>query len=287
MTEVEKIKSALQAELGKTVADPAVIAKLTDELLDLNSGSVRFTVDAGHINRLGYELVGKQETALSELIKNAYDADAVRVEIRFQNYDRPGGTLIIKDDGEGMTDETIRKTWMRLSTPDKINNPKSNRFGRQRAGRKGIGRFAVQRLGTKLTLFSGRQGDAQGIRVEFNWDKTFTSGTDLGHVWNSIGHYDKPLNDHGTRLVIEDLRDGWTKDYFERVWRSVVFLQPPFPLSKNVAQPSIDPGFEVEINGSRDGKVDARFDLEHYFLYLALAVIEGTIDKNGQVLVRR
>ncbi|MDI7774038.1 sensor histidine kinase [Asticcacaulis sp. EMRT-3] len=283
------VKADLQAELAKDSPDPSIVARLTDELLDQSTNSVRFTVDAGHINRLGYELVGKQETALSELIKNAYDADATGVEIRFQNYDRPGGTLIIADTGTGMSADTIRNTWMRLSTRDKIDHPKSPIFDRPRAGRKGIGRFAVQRLGQKLTLETSQIGQAKGIRVKFDWDASYRSGMDLGHVWNDITTFDKAPDSQGTKLIIEDLRDSWRDEYFERVWRSVLFLQPPFPLggaadhASGLTNASIkDPGFEVTINGLQDGKRKARFDLQNSFLNLALAEITGSIDSNGR-----
>ena len=76
-------KYALMQELEKLDPDPKEIARLSDEFLDKAKDSVRFTVDAQHINRLGLELVGKQETALSELIKNAYDADATSVDVEF------------------------------------------------------------------------------------------------------------------------------------------------------------------------------------------------------------
>lgn len=55
---------------------------------------VSFTVDAGIINRLGLELVGKSETALAELIKNSYDADANIVNLYFENAHKEGGNLI-------------------------------------------------------------------------------------------------------------------------------------------------------------------------------------------------
>ena len=73
--------------------------------------------------------------------------------VQFDNYKEAGGTLVIEDDGHGMTEETIRNTWMRLSTGDKENNPLSPQFDRKRAGKKGIGRFAVEeRLGKQLIL---------------------------------------------------------------------------------------------------------------------------------------
>ena len=164
------IKEALKKELEATHPDVKRIAELTDSLLDLATDSIRFSVDAHHINRLGLELVAKQETALSELIKNAYDADATKVEVTFKNHDEPGGQLTIRDNGSGMSAEVIKQTWMRISTNDKEKNPISFLYRRSKAGKKGIGRFAVQRLGTKLTLETEVEGSNEGIRVIFDWD---------------------------------------------------------------------------------------------------------------------
>ena len=43
-----------------------------------------FETDAAIITRLGRELVAKQETALIELVKNGFDADATEVEVVFE-----------------------------------------------------------------------------------------------------------------------------------------------------------------------------------------------------------
>lgn len=117
-----------------------------------NIKEVGFTVDAGLIQRLGYELVGRAETAVSELIKNAYDADATVVDVNFIDSNQKGGILIISDNGVGMSEYQLVNGFMRISSADKIHNPISERFKRTKAGRKGIGRFATQRLGEQLTI---------------------------------------------------------------------------------------------------------------------------------------
>lgn len=88
---IEVAKKALLEALGDENIDLERVAALADQLVQLDPNAVRFAVDARHIHRLGFELVGKQETALSELIKNAYDADATKVTIDFSNYGEPGG----------------------------------------------------------------------------------------------------------------------------------------------------------------------------------------------------
>ena len=100
--------------------------------------NVGFTVDAGLIQRLGYELVGRAETAVSELIKNSYDADATVVDVDFINAFTQGGSLIISDNGLGMTKQQLINGFMRISSTDKLHNPTSLRFNRTKAGKKGI-----------------------------------------------------------------------------------------------------------------------------------------------------
>src|SRR5215211_6190664 len=95
-----------------------------------NAGELSFAVDARHIRQLGRELVGDRTTALSELIKNAYDADARTVTLRFLDAAQgAGGTLEIQDDGEGMSLSELRKGWMRISTPVKDEKPRSGLYG--------------------------------------------------------------------------------------------------------------------------------------------------------------
>ena len=74
MTESE-VKEKLSHLLSQEYLDYSAILSLSSELIKFDKDNVRFSVDAGVIDRLGSELVAKQETAVSELIKNAYDAD--------------------------------------------------------------------------------------------------------------------------------------------------------------------------------------------------------------------
>lgn len=233
-------RKRVAAELEKELPDWKLIEDLSREVVDSDPDSVRFSVDAAHIQRLGQQLVGKQETALSELIKNGFDADATTVSLMFEDQKVAGGTLVIEDDGLGMTEEVIRSSWMRISTNAKSEEPLSARYGRVRAGKKGIGRFAVQRLGRKLLVETRPAGGRYGYRVTFDWDTAFTPGRDLNDVFSTIVRFDKPEGDHGTRLVILNLRDAWPQRSIERVWRAVVLLQPPFDLSGPTASTSSD-----------------------------------------------
>ena len=61
---------------------------------------------------LGDELIGSPRLAVFELVKNAYDADAGMVRVALRNIGRPDASIVVEDDGDGMTLETIRDIWL-------------------------------------------------------------------------------------------------------------------------------------------------------------------------------
>ena len=135
-------ENEIRSELAKVLAnDPNNLDKilsLTRQLALSDDEKVRFSVDAGVIDRLGRELVARHETAVSELVKNAYDADAGYAKLYFSNVDSTGGKLIIEDNGNGMNRQQLVNGFMRISSSDKIHNPLSPIYNRKRAGKKGI-----------------------------------------------------------------------------------------------------------------------------------------------------
>jgi hypothetical protein len=145
---VDELRKQLSAVLESDPVDLDAVASISARLLEADPTRVRFSVDAAHLRRLGAELIGRIETALAELVKNAYDADATEVFVHFEDTGQRAGRLLIVDNGSGMTRHQLISGFMRLSTQTKVLEPISPRFGRTRAGRKGIGRLAAQRLGT-------------------------------------------------------------------------------------------------------------------------------------------
>ena len=111
-------------------------------------------VGARHISQLGRELVTDYVTALTELVKNSYDADAEAVEIIFENLKSNDGRIIIIDTGNGISSEDIVNKWAVIGTNNKIRQTHSTKYGRRYAGKKGIGRFSVERLAEHCTILS-------------------------------------------------------------------------------------------------------------------------------------
>lgn len=275
MTEKELIKK-LESVLEKEPNNYSKILELSSSIAEFDKENVRFSVDAGVINRLGKELVGRHETAVSELIKNSYDADALTVDLYFKDCDKPGGTLTIEDSGLGMTREQLVKGFMTISSSDKIHNPKSPRYNRTRAGQKGIGRFSTQRIGQELTIVTQTLKSDKALKVTIDWDK-YEMDSNLLLISNTIEEVEKE-KEEGTTLTIKNVRDSWSDSMIRRAYKYITDLLQPFPLSERFEESTNDPGFKVTFYRDNTKVVDE----ETAFFQHALAEIEAYVDEQGQ-----
>ena len=100
---------------------------------------VPFNVDAFTARLIGRENVSKQDGAILELVKNAYDADA---SMCILYYEESTGSVYLIDNGSGMTEQVINENWMTIGYSSKKSNYRLP-SGRIQTGAKGIGRFAL------------------------------------------------------------------------------------------------------------------------------------------------
>ena len=137
---------------------------------------------------LGVQNFSTKESAVLELVKNAYDAHANNLRIAISS---EGITIV--DDGLGMNRDMILTHWMHVGK-----SPKGyTENGRIMAGSKGVGRFALARLGRRAIVSSRRSGD-DSIIWTTDWN---TSGLE-------ICSEELP---YGTQIHILDPRDKWTR----------------------------------------------------------------------------
>ncbi|EJV0337472.1 ATP-binding protein, partial [Campylobacter jejuni] len=135
----------------------------------------------------GEDLIKNPYAAVVELIKNSYDADSeiVIVSIELTNeyvYDKKQKFLkfTIEDDGEGMSLETIKNTWMVPATSYKVNKQYSSKKKRVVQGKKGIGRYASAILGDFLRITTTDLNGMTSI-IEIDW-KQFDDGKFLDEI---------------------------------------------------------------------------------------------------------
>ena len=280
-----KIREKLQEVLRNDPENYSKILELSNQLSKFDKDNIRFSVDAGIINRLGMELVAKHETAVSELVKNAYDADATKVKILFKDSVRKGGTLEIHDNGSGMTKEQLINGFMRLSSSEKLHFPMSPKYNRKRAGKKGIGRFSAQRLGQKLTVITQTINSKEALKITIYWDD-FLGDKDLLSITNNISITEK-IKEEGTVLIIEQLRDSWTKSQIERVYRYASEVLQPFPLSKTKKESKSfnDPGFKLNCIRINKGINETIANEKTMFFEHALAEISGKVNNDGYMYI--
>ncbi len=253
-----------------------------------NIKDIGFTVDAGLIDRLGRELVGRAETAVSELVKNSYDADATEVKVTFIDSDTIGGSLIIEDNGVGMNELQLEQGFMRISSTDKIHNPVSKKYARTKAGRKGIGRFATQRLGKQLTIVSQTKEADYAIRIVIDWDK-YKIDQDITSISFPLEFIEK-TKEEGTTLIIDGLRDAWSEPAIKRIFRYVSELLQPNYLSEKgrenrTASQDVQT-FVVSFYRKIGDNIEVVANEQKLIFDKALATIEGTVDNNGFVSIK-
>lgn len=276
-------------------ADIRALAKHSNRNVDVSeegeivSGFLNFVIDARHVRQLGRELVADNVTAISELIKNAYDADATEVTVVFSEMARhvPGGTLTIRDDGCGMDLADITQRWMTISTNYKDQNNTSDLYRRKRAGQKGIGRFATESLGSSLQLRSTKKGSPDRIVIDFDWADSYVSGQLLESVQNPYRIERAPVEEHGTELTVRKLLDPWNERSVQRVNDAVHLLQPPFRVASVYAsdksEQSNDPGFRVYLRYERDTiHIQTNVELDTV-LFAATAWIEVQVRDDGSL----
>ncbi|HDD45091.1 MAG TPA: hypothetical protein ENG63_09585 [Candidatus Desulfofervidus auxilii] len=183
--------------------------------------------------QLGEQLIRNESIALLELIKNAYDADASKVKVIMKNIDEPEkGSIIIEDDGSGMTEDIIKNVWMEPGSDYKENlfkkGIKTPKFKRLPLGEKGIGRFAAHKLGELITLIT-RANNEQEILLKIDWT-AFEKNRYLEDVPIKLIKRKPQIfkNGTGTRIEIKKLRRAWTRGMLRDVYRSIQSFTSPF-----------------------------------------------------------
>jgi signal transduction histidine kinase len=187
-------------------------------------GILHFESSTNLKDLIGRRLVTNKISAIFELVKNSFDADAEEVLVEI---DEDNDRLIIMDNGSGMSLQDIEKKWMLIGTDNKKGKNVSTK-GRPLNGEKGIGRFSVDRLGSKLTLISSIGEQNKTVKVEFDWEFfEDQEGKKLGEV-PVYYTFLKARRKKGVKLIISGLRDAWGSTEVQRLEKKLRGLLSPF-----------------------------------------------------------
>lgn len=181
-----------------------------EETADLRN--FNFKVHASVIYQLGEALIEDEITALSELLKNSYDADAsycsLTVEPYYESDGRQIGRITVSDDGCGMSLQTITDGWLTISNSPKRQAKQRGettpKFHRIPLGDKGLGRLSVQKLGKRVKMITKRADSVEEYSVTIPWD-SFLEDKTVDQIPVFCQRRKVSDDNSYTRIVITDL----------------------------------------------------------------------------------
>jgi signal transduction histidine kinase len=187
--------------------------------------SLRFSTTV--LRLLGEELIPSPDQGILELIKNAYDADASKCEVELKGVHVKAGSIVLRDDGNGMGPDEIRNGWLVVGDSLKAKSTLSP-SRRMLVGSKGLGRLGALRLGNTATLTT-RPRSEPGVQysVTLDW-KAFDRAAVVEDVQLKIVREISQNIGHGTEITISDLPGAWKKPEIKRLARSILLLRDPF-----------------------------------------------------------
>jgi len=234
-------------------------------------------VDTQLFRELGELLVGSDATALLELVKNSYDADATVVTVHGQRLSsKKQGLILVLDDGNGMTLRQFRQGFLRLAGRSKTTgNRRSSRYGRRYTGEKGVGRLATHKLAQMIEVESvpfSEKGRARGLRAHMDWAQIerFSTIDQAGKAIDLASFSPPKGRSHGTQIRLSHLRHAWAPTDLQEFVTSAEAFSPPrelivskrlrerlggkkllfnTPRVRDRKQADDDPGFQVHLTG--------------------------------------
>ena len=237
------------------------------------------------LTMLGEQLIKNEQIALAELIKNSYDADADWVKVSFVDFGEnmevsAKSKIIIEDNGEGMSIDTIEKSWMNPATPNKLakDGVEKRTVNKKRViqGEKGIGRFAILKLGRKIKITTRTDSSKDELVIDYDlsaYDDNFLTENkkekDLFiddikiNVFSQKPYFtiDRDVkvnhtifsenNVKGTRIEISALKGVWSKNKVKNAYKKISRLISIFD---RIFHKRLDDVFEIgfEIGDERE-----------------------------------
>jgi Histidine kinase-, DNA gyrase B-, and HSP90-like ATPase len=207
---------------------------------------------------LGDELIGNPRLAVFELVKNAYDACAREVGVTLGGLGTRKPWIEVRDNGDGMSLNILRDIWLVPGHDHRKRDRHAgirSHCGRLPLGEKGVGRFAVHKLGNHIRLVTRAEGQLE-CSVKINWNSLVEGVEYLEEAPVKI-RTREPLiftgNSTGTWIKIRNLRQlDWTRGELRRLYRQITSICSPFETPERFAVEILVPGREKDIEDIPD-----------------------------------
>ncbi|WP_338496652.1 sensor histidine kinase [Pseudomonas sp. WP18] len=204
------------------------------ELLD----ELPFEIAARLPIQLGRQSISSSMVAISELIKNSYDADSKNVQLKFTLSEEGLPTLIIEDDGEGMSHDDVKENWLIIGTSHKTHQDISEKE-RIYTGAKGLGRLGADRLCRTLILQTKRESEQIALELQIQWEAYENAEKPLSQIKHKLYKHSTQIQDEygkfptnkknsGTRIILKGLKDDWNLSLLTDLKKELSLLISPF-----------------------------------------------------------
>jgi histidine kinase/DNA gyrase B/HSP90-like ATPase len=204
-----------------------------------NGHKYTMSVELSVLESLGINLYSNAAAVLSELVANAYDADANTVRINWKNKNQ---RVVVTDDGTGMDVPELNERFLTVGYKKReTEGTLSPRFSRPFMGRKGIGKLSVFSIAKTVTVYSTKAGESNGLRIRVEDLEAKIQAREPYHP--TPVEVPSEYSSQGTTLVMERLKtkraDLTANALRKRLGRRFDVLDETLPE---------DGGFEIEVN---------------------------------------
>lgn len=272
----------------------------------IEQNSMPFRPYARLMNVIGDQLITDKKVAVIEIVKNSYDADASIVKVRFCNMSNVGFNTLpkeeqayieIEDNGCGMSLDVIKNVWLRPATPNKFDKKKRQSLttdkGRIVQGEKGIGRFAIHKLGERIVLYTKARGENE-VKLEmnfvdfnpddanlFNQPADYKLLDEVTNNWYVQSPPERVTNESGTIIRIYNIRELWSVNDYKELYQNIQRMMPP--VDDNARTLGVDFVQDFTIEMYKEGKLYVDEDVRTFADVIERAQFSmiGSVDKIG------
>ena len=200
---------------------------------------LRMKISLNVLEHLGMNLYSNVPAVLSEIIANAWDADAGRVSVRFN-----GDAISIEDDGVGMTRDEVIDRFLNVGFQRRSAMDSSTPRGRRPMGRKGIGKLSSFSIARVVTVYTGRGGEQTAFRMDADKIRERMNGSDqASYAPEELNHVQGVST--GTRIVLTGLKRTVTvhseNGLRQRIARRFSVIGPQHGFSVDVGGSAVSP----------------------------------------------
>ncbi len=258
------------------------------------SGLAHIAARARIMLLLGEQLITDEIAAVSELVKNSFDADAEKVIVTLlKPSDAEIGKIEVWDNGNGMSLQTVLSSWLELGTLSKARGiDRAPRFSEVKhriyLGEKGLGRLAVHKLGYVTELITRRFGENTETKLTIDWTLFEQEGLldqvpvkwevrepeifkDVPESKNQPNEKESPK---GTCLTITKIRRDWTPQMMKEVKENILALKSPFEVCSD---------FDIKVEVEDDNAPEVNIPDMANLVKQATYTFTGTIDETGML----